>query len=142
MGHTFEVILEQAGPSTSKGTVRSHTVYVDRPTEGGGADRGPRGGEFLLIAAGGCFMTHLLAAIRARDAEVSDVRVVATGTLGGTPERFTELTINVAATCPDAALFARLTMMAERACQVRNTLRESVPVSLVVQTATATTLQP
>src|SRR5471032_2361342 len=141
MNHRLEALVEEAGPSTSKGTVRSHTVFVDRPTASGGADRGPKGGELLLIAAGGCFMTHLLAAIRARDAEISDVKVAVTGTLGGTPERFIDLTLHVSATCPDAALFAKLTTLAERACQVLNTLKESMPVSLVLETST-TALQP
>jgi putative redox protein len=93
------------------------------------------------VAAGGCFMTHLLAAIRARDAAISDVRVAVTGTLGGTPERFTELTLTVGATCADPALFGRLITIAERGCQVLNTLKESTPVSLLLQTST-TALQP
>ena len=83
MTHSFDAIIEQAGPSTSKATVRSHTVYVDRPTTAGGADAGPRGGELLLVAAGGCFMTHLLAAIGARGADISDVKVAVNGTLAG-----------------------------------------------------------
>jgi putative redox protein len=142
MSDSFDAIIEQAGPSTSKATVRSHTVYVDRPATAGGADRGPRGGELLLVAAGGCFMTHLLAAIRARGADISDVKVAVSGTLGGTPERFTEITLTVSANYSDAALFGKLTAMAGRACQVLNTLRLSMPVSLVLQTTSASGLRP
>ena len=124
---------------TSKAT--TSPPCVDRPTTPR-ADAGPRGGELLLVAAGGCFMTHLLAAILARGADISDVKVAVGGTLAGTPERFTELTLTVSANCPDPALLSKLATMAERACQVLNTLRLSMPVSLVLQTTSASGLQP
>lgn len=60
VGQTLQIQVEQVGPSTSKATARSHEVFIDRPTAKGGADRGPPGGEYLLIAWGGCFMSHLL----------------------------------------------------------------------------------
>ena len=78
-------------------------------------------------------MSHLLAAIRARDAQISDVKIVASGTLDGSPERFTALTLTISATHTDAALLRKLAEMAERSCQVSNTLREAAPISLVFQ---------
>ena len=133
MSQTLQVRVEQVGSSTSKGTARSHEVFIDRPTAKGGADRGPAGGEYLLIAWGGCFMSHLLAAIRARAARISDVKVLASGTLDGVPERFTAFTLTISATYDDAALLRELAETAERSCQVSNTLREAAPISLVVQ---------
>src|SRR6185436_3314414 len=97
MPPTFQAAVEQIGPTTSRVTVRAHTVLVDRSAAKGGADRGPIGGEYMLVALGGCFTSHLLAAIRARDAAMSNVRVDVTGTLDGTPERFTAFTLDVAA---------------------------------------------
>jgi hypothetical protein len=43
----------------------------------------------MLVSLSGCFTSHFLAAIRARDAAVTNVRVAVTGTLDGAPERFT-----------------------------------------------------
>ncbi len=43
MAKRFEASLEQVGATTSKATVRTHTVFVDRPADKGGADRGPAG---------------------------------------------------------------------------------------------------
>lgn len=133
MAATLQVLVEQIGPSTSKVTARSHSVFVDRPTAKGGADRGPLGGEYLLIALGGCFTSHLLAAIRAREAAVQDVKVTVTGTLDGSPERFTALTLDISAAAKDEDLLRKLVTIAERSCQVTNTLREAVPITLVVQ---------
>ena len=92
MAKQLQASLEQVGPTTSRAKVRSHKVLVDRPVDKGGADEGPLGGEYQLIALGGCFTSHLIAAIRARKFEISDVKVEVTGTLDGNPERFTEFT--------------------------------------------------
>jgi putative redox protein len=103
--------------------------------EKGGADKGPVGGEYQLIALGGCFTSHLLAAIRAREVQISDVKVEATGTLDGTPERFTEFSLTVSANCGDPESLRKVVTIAERACQVVNTLKLSAPVTVTVQEA-------
>ena len=133
MGATFQAFLEQIGPSTSKVTVRSHSVFVDRPVAKGGTDRGPAGGEYLLVALGGCFTSHLLAAIRARDADIQNVKVAVSGTMDGSPERFTALTLDISATCKDDESLRKLVTIAERSCQVTNTLRAAAPISVIVQ---------
>ena len=46
------------------------------------------GGELFLAAVGGCFMSNLLAAIRARNAEVSNVRTEVVAELADSPARF------------------------------------------------------
>ena len=135
MPKQLEASLEQVGPTTSKGTVRSHTIFVDRPADKGGADRGPLGGEYQLIALGGCFTSHLLAAIRAREAAISAVKVDVTGTLDGTPERFTAFTVTVSATCDDPESLRKVVTIAERACQVVNTLKLAAPVTVTAQQA-------
>src|SRR5579872_4543999 len=123
MAKQLQAVLEQAGPSTSKATVRTHTVFVDRPADKGGADQGPLGGEYQLIALGGCFTSHLLAAIRARDLAISGVEVRVSGTLDGTPERFTEFALTVSAETGEADSLQKVVTIAERACQVVNTLK-------------------
>src|SRR6476646_8349918 len=102
MAKILEATVEQVGSSTSKATVRSHTVFVDRPLEHGGADKGPVGGEYQLVALAGCFTSHLLAAIRARELKITDVKVAARGTLDGNPERFTDFALTVSASSSDA----------------------------------------
>jgi putative redox protein len=132
MAKILEATVEQVGPSTSRATVRSHTVFVDRPLERGGADEGPVGGEYQLVALAGCFTSHLLAAIRARELKITDVKVAATGTLDGNPERFTDFTLTVSASSSDADTFQKVVTIAERSCQVVNTLRLAAPVTIAV----------
>ena len=67
MARTIEVQVDQVGPSTSEGRARDHRVLIDRPRRKGVDDRGPLGGELLLLSLGGCFMSTLLAAIRSRE---------------------------------------------------------------------------
>jgi putative redox protein len=135
MAKRLQVSLEQVGPATTKAKVRSHTVLVDRPLDKGGADQGPVGGEYQLIALGGCFTSHLLAAVRAREFEISAVKVEVTGTLDGNPERFSEFTLSVSATCGDLELLRKTVLIAERACQVVNTLKLAAQVIVTVQQA-------
>src|SRR5579863_9424222 len=66
MAGEIKVQLLQVGDSTTEAAMRTHRVLIDRPGEKGGADAGPMGGELFLASLGGCFMSNLLAAIRAR----------------------------------------------------------------------------
>jgi putative redox protein len=133
MGATFRATLEQVQDSTSKATVRSHSVLVDRTVAKGGSDLGPAGGEYLVVALGGCFTSHLLAAIRARNAPMSKIRVQATGTLDGVPERFQMFTLDIGAECEDAEVARKLIAIAARACQVVNTLSQVGPIAITYQ---------
>ena len=135
MGTTFKATIEHVNHTTSRAVVRSHTVLVDRGVAKGGFDLGPAGGEYQLIALGGCFTSHLLAAIRAREAAMTNVKVVVTGTLDGTPERFTGFTVEVTADAAEANLARKLITVASRACQVMNTLRQSTPIEISYQGA-------
>jgi putative redox protein len=130
MAKTIQVDVQQIGPSTSKGTARTHSVTIDRPAEKGGDDRGPLGGELLLLSLGGCFMSTLLAAVRTREANVSNVNVSVSGTIGGAPERFEALHLRVSAKYDDAELMRKLITMAERGCLVTNTLRTASVITL------------
>jgi putative redox protein len=130
VARTITVEVDQIGPSTSKGTARSHSVVIDRPAEKGGEDKGPLGGELLLLSLGGCFMSTLLAAFKTREANVSGVKIAVTGTIGGVPERFESLHMRVSANYNDADLMRKLMTMAERGCLVTNTLRAAVLITL------------
>jgi putative redox protein len=133
VGKTLEVQVEQIGPTTGKGTARSHAVLIDRPVEKGGADRGPLGGELLLLSLGGCFLSNLLAAIGSRSADVSDVRIVVTGTIGGVPERVEAIALRVAARYGDTDLMRKLVTIAERGCLVTNTLRKALAIAIELE---------
>ena len=133
MSTTFKATVEHVTQTTSRATVRTHVSLVDRGIAKGGNDLGPAGGEYMLVSLGGCFMSHLLAAIRAREAPMTGVRTDVTGTLDGTPERFTAFTMDVSATCPDAELARKLIIVAARACQVTSTLRSVAPIAISYQ---------
>jgi putative redox protein len=133
MSTTFKATIEHVNHTTSRATVRSHTFLVDRGLAKGGFDLGPAGGEYMLVSLGGCFTSHLMAAIRAREAAVANVRLTVTGTLDGTPERFTAFTMDVSADCEDSVLVRKLITIAGRACQVVNTLRQVAPIAIIYE---------
>ena len=129
------VEVHQEGPSTGRGFVRTHSICVDRPIEKGGADQGPMGGELLLVALGGCFLSNLLAAIRARESAVDAVRVSVEARLEGVPERMTRFVLRVEARYDDAELMRKLLTIAERGCIVSNTLRGVAPIEIELTSA-------
>jgi putative redox protein len=133
MSTTFKTTIEHVTHTTSRAVVRTHTMLVDRGVAKGGNDLGPAGGEYMLVSLGGCFTSHLLGAIRARDAAMTNVKVAVTGTLDGSPEHFTGFTVDVTAECGDAELARKMITIAERACQVMNTLRPSTPIAISYQ---------
>jgi putative redox protein len=126
----FFVQIDQVGTSELRGTIRSHQVIVDRPLPKGGTDLGPLGGEYLLIALGGCFLSNLLAAARARGEELSKTRVVVTATTAESPPRFSGMQLRVAVALQNRDLVRKLLEIAEHACLVTNTLKATMPISI------------
>ena len=136
MSQTITLAIRQDGLSTSIGSIRGHSVHIDRPVEKGGNDQGPMGGELLLMGLGGCFMSNLLAAIKARNAPVTDVQTMVDGTLDGNPKHFTAYTLRVSARCEDRDLLEKLATIAERGCISANSLKKAAPITLVVENRT------
>jgi putative redox protein len=126
----IKVQLRQVSASTSEAAIRRHRVPIDRPEAKGGADAGPMGGELFLGAIGGCFMSNLLAAIKARDAEVSDVQIEVTGIVADTPARFSAVELLVTAEGANQDLLERLITIADRGCIMMNTLRGKLDVTV------------
>lgn len=122
--------VRQTSSSASEAMIRRHRVAIDRPVEKGGTDEGPMGGELFLAAIGGCFASNLLAAIKAREAQVLDAHTEVIGTLEGVPPRFSGIELNVSADCADPELLSKLVEIAERGCIMVNTLRGTLPVSV------------
>lgn len=130
MANIINVQVNQLSASTSEGSVRHHKLLIDRPTEKGGEDQGAMGGELMLLALGGCFMSTLLAAIKAREANVTNVNVNVAGTLEGNPVRFTAAEMTVQADFDDQELMEKLVTIAERSCIVANTLKDALQITV------------
>ena len=133
MPRTLEARVDQIGPTTGQGTARTRSVVIDRPVDKGGNDRGPLGGELLLLSLGGCFLSNLLAAAGSRSAEVSNIRITVTGTVGGVPERFEAMEMRVAAKYSDSEMMRKLVAVAERGCLVTNTLRTALSLTIALE---------
>ena len=126
----MQFTIKQTGDTTSQAVVREHSVIIDRPTEKGGHDKGPMGGEFLLIGLGGCFMSNLLAAIKARKTDIAEVEVIVSAKLVDSPPQIDAINIAVSAKCSDFSLLKKLITVAERNCIVSNTLRGCVEITV------------
>jgi putative redox protein len=132
MSHEVTVSYRQVTDSASEGGARNHRITCDRPEEKGGGNLGPMGGELFLLGLGGCFMSNLLAAINARSAFVADVKLNITGTVDGSPARFTAVHLEVSATYKDREEMEKLLLIAERSCLVANTLKGSAQLSFSI----------
>lgn len=135
MATELKIQIRQISPSASEAIIGRHVVKIDRPVEKGGGDAGPMGGELFLAAVGGCFMSNLLAAIRARNAEISDVSVEVVGALADAPTRFRKVELRVTATSHDRELLERLVEIADRGCIMMNTLRGVLDVKIRIAAA-------
>ena len=123
---TVYATVTQLDYSASDAEVRGHHLTIDRPEDKGGQNKGPMGGEALLMGLGGCFMSNLLAAAIARDITMHDARAEIEGDLADAPPRYTAIRMRVSAKCDPAAELPRLVLIAERGCIVANTLRNAV----------------
>ena len=77
-------------------------------------------------------MSNLLAAIKARQADVREVGLEVTGTLADSPPRFTKVELYVTADCEDRELLERLIEIADRGCVMMNTLRETLELNVSI----------
>ena len=135
MPNELKIQLRQISASTSEASIGRHQVLIDRPVTKGGSDAGPMGGELFLAAVGGCFMSNLLAAIRAREAQISDVRVEVVGSLADSPSRFAGVELRVTAESRDRELLQQLVEIADRGCIMMNTLRGKLDVRVRIGAA-------
>ena len=130
MSNQVQVNVSQIGLSASEGTAREHKTIMDRPEAKGGENRGAMGGEHLLMALGGCFLSNLLAAVQSREAEVSNVNVDISGTLESAPPHFSAVEMTISADYQNKEQMEKLITVAERGCIVANTLKNSVKLSI------------
>ena len=98
MANEIKVQITQISATTSEASMGAHRVLVDRPVEKNGTDLGPMGGQLFLASVGGCFMSNLLAANKARGSEISNVQTEVTGVMSAeAPVRFTSVELSVTA---------------------------------------------
>ena len=77
-------------------------------------------------------MSNLLAVVQSRETKASGLALEITGTLEGTPARFTAVHMRVTGRYEDRAQMEKLVTMAERACIVANTIKSAVKLSFAV----------
>ena len=130
MGNQINVQVNQAGYSASEGLSRTHRIRMDRPEAKGGENRGPMGGEVLLMGLGGCFMSNLLAAVASREAAVSNVQLGISGQLESAPPHYSAIDVIISADYTDRKEMEKLITIAERGCIVANTLKTAVKLKI------------
>ena len=122
--------VNQLDDSSSQGNARGHSLTMDRPEPKGGQDKGPIGGEALLLGLGGCFMSNLLAAAKAREIEINDASLAIAGELADAPPRYVAITMQLRAKCNPPEELRKLSVIAERGCIVANTLGKAVELTI------------
>lgn len=129
---SVSVKVEQINSTASRGTARGFEILMDRPEEKGGTNEGMMGGEALLNSLGGCFMSNLLAAAKARNCELVNARAEIDGDLIDSPPRFSAIHMSIAAECNPPDMLDKLVQIAERGCIVANTLKAAVELEIEV----------
>ena len=127
---TVTVNVDQLDHTASQGTARNHTLIMDRPEAKGGQNKGPMGGEALLMGLGGCFLSNLLAAAASRDIELSNTRVEINGEVADTRPRYIDIHMKVTANCSAPEQLTKLVTIAERGCIAANTLVNAVNLTV------------
>lgn len=127
---TVTVNVDQLDHTASQGTARNHTMIMDRPEAKGGQNKGPMGGEALLMGLGGCFLSNLFAAAASRDIELTNTRVEINGEVADTRPRYTDIHMKVTANCSAPEQLAKLVTIAERGCIAANTLVNAVNLTV------------
>jgi len=131
MGVQVGATVRQIGKTTSEATAREHTSLIDRPETKGGANRGPMGGELMLMGIGGCFMSNLLAAAGERGLDVSGLSVDVSATLESAPPRFTDIVLRVNGGNADPAALREMIARAEAGCIAINTAKSATGVTVM-----------
>ncbi len=129
---TATVRVDQISSSASRGNARGHELVMDRPEAKGGTNAGMMGGEAMLNGLGGCFMSNLLAAAKARNIKMSNARAEIEGDMSDAPSRFSAIRMTVSAECDPPEELGKLVTIAERGCISANTLRAAVELSIKV----------
>lgn len=75
-------------------------------------------------------MNNLKVAIKARNAQISDLHLAITGTADGPPRRFVAIEMIVSAQYEDEALMKKIVTIADRGCLISNTLKHSVDLTV------------
>ena len=132
MSAQVKIEVRQFTATASEAVARQHKVLIDRPEAKGGEDKGPKVGEMLLMGLGGCFMSNLLAAVKAREADVQNLQLVVTGTLSEAPMRFSEIRMAIRGKYADRDAMEKLVTIAERGCIVANTLKNAVALTIAL----------
>ena len=129
---TATVQVEQISSTASRGNARGHQLVMDRSETKGGTNQGMMGGEAVLNGLGGCFMSNLLAAAKARNIELKNARADIEGDMADAPSRFTAICMSVSAQCNPPGELNKLVAIAESGCTAVNTLRAAVKLSIKV----------
>ena len=133
MANEMTVDIRQVSATTSEAAIRHHRVLIDRTEAKGGADNGPTGGDLFLSGIGGCFMSNLLAAMRARNLQLPGLHTRVKGTLSDSaPIQITAVELCVSADTPDRETLEHLVEIAEKGCIMINTLRDKLDVRVLL----------
>ena len=82
-------------------------------------------------------MSTLLAAVRARELNISNVSAEVTGTLTGAPAQFSTVDVVVTTEEVDPYEFGKLVEIADRGCIMMNTLRDKLQITVRTEARTA-----
>lgn len=111
-----------------------HALIVDASKERDGNGWGFQGGNLMLLAIGGCLTTVLLEAAASRGIPVEDLNIDVSARDAHHPFRYVdfEIAVKIVSPAKDQEL-EKLVKIAERGCQVSNTIRGGAEFALTLE---------
>jgi len=128
----MKISLRQTSPTGTQAEIRGHKLHCDRPSEKGGGDTGPLGGELFLFGLAGCFTSNLLAANARNGSSLAGINVDLEAAFAE-DNRISTVHLKVSATEGDKAELERCVAFAEANCILVNTLRNVVAITSSVE---------
>lgn len=130
MANGMKITLTQTSPTGTQAEIRGHKLHCDRPSEKGGGDTGPLGGETFLFGLAGCFTSNLLAANAEGGSSLAGIKVELEAEIA--TKRISTVHFAVSADEGDKAELERCVAFAEANCILVNTLRNVVDITTSV----------
>lgn len=135
MAEEMSVDLQWRGEMEFAGTVGSgHEIVLDASTEAGGADRGPRAMEMLLVGLAGCTAMDVISLLRKMRQPVDSYRVEVRGVRREDyPQYFTHITVEhvVTGDVAEDRLARAVELSAEKYCSAQAMLRELAEIEVI-----------
>ncbi|MEO5566921.1 MAG: OsmC family protein [Gemmatimonadaceae bacterium] len=112
--------------------IRSHTVHVDQPLQGGGDDSAPTPLELLAASLGSCIALYVRKFLVARDLVTEGLRIEVSQEIAQRPHRVSRFVIQVILPDDTPAVYRPMLEAVARVCPAHNTIAHGAEMQIAI----------